>query len=104
MFSANVKNDVPTSRTELVKPDNKSRTRLFTMTKQTFPSQHFTFLKQPIINGFIDVKMKKHQAVLIRTEENSEHCCLKLNIMDFYNHTDSPDCLHRISCTLSFSR
>ena len=91
-------------RTELVKRDNKSRTRLFNMSKQTFPFQYFTFPKQPIINGFIDVKMKKHQAVLMRIEENSEHCCLKLNIMDFYNHTDSPDCTHRISCALSFPR
>ena len=33
-----VKNDVLTFRTLLVKRDNKSRTRLFTLSKQTFPS------------------------------------------------------------------
>ena len=56
----NVKNDVHTFRTELVKRVSKSRTKLFTLSKQTFPSQHVTFLKQPIIYGLIDVKRKKH--------------------------------------------
>ena len=44
--STNVKSEVPTFRIELVKRDEKSRTRLFILSKQTFPSQHFTFLKQ----------------------------------------------------------
>ena len=43
----NVKNNVATFRAELVKCD-KSRTRLFILSKQTFPSQYVKFLKQPI--------------------------------------------------------
>ena len=39
--------------------DNKSHTRLFTLSKQTFSSQRVTFLKQPIIYGFIDDKNKE---------------------------------------------
>ena len=40
---------------------NKSRTKLFTLSKQTFPSH---------------VSKKFFQAVLMRIEENSEHFCL----------------------------
>ena len=48
----NVKNDAFTFRTELEKqnPNIKGRSKLFTgftPNKQTFPSQHVTFLKQP---------------------------------------------------------
>ena len=39
--------------------DNKSHTRLSTLSKQAFLSQRVTFLKQPIIYGFIDDKNKK---------------------------------------------
>ena len=38
--------------------------------------------------------------VLTQIEENSEHCCLWLNITTFFPQTDSLDCLHKISCTL----
>ena len=40
--------------------DNKSYTRLFSLNKKTFPSQRVTFLKQPIMNNFIDDKNKGH--------------------------------------------
>ena len=49
--------------------------------KQMFLSQHVAFAKQRIICGFIDNKNKEalkqdiFQAVLIRIEEHSEHCC-----------------------------
>ena len=39
--------------------DNKSHTRLFTLIKQTFSFHRVTFLKQPIIYGFIDDKNKE---------------------------------------------
>ena len=39
--------------------DKKSYTRLFTRSEQTFSSQHVSFLKQPIIYGFIDDRNKE---------------------------------------------
>ena len=48
----NVKNDVLTFRIEMDKRDNKSHTRRFTLSKQTFLYQFVTFLKQPVICGF----------------------------------------------------
>ena len=39
--------------------DSKSHTRLYTLSKQTFSSQRVTFLKQPIIYGFVDDKTKE---------------------------------------------
>ena len=39
--------------------DNKSHTRLFTLSKQTFSSQRVTFLKQPIIYSFVNDKNKQ---------------------------------------------
>ena len=39
--------------------DNRSHTRLFTLIKQTFSFQRVTFLKLPVIYGFIDDKNKE---------------------------------------------
>ena len=51
----NIKNDVLTCRIQMVKRDNKSRTRIFTLSKQ---ASRPTFLKQLIIYGFIDVNIE----------------------------------------------
>ena len=55
----NVKRDVFTFKTKQEKCGNKSLTRLFTLSKQTFSSQHVTFLKQAIICCFMDAKNKE---------------------------------------------
>ena len=48
--------------------DNKSHTKDFTLSEQTFSSQRVIFPKEPIICGFMDDKNKE-------TIENSEDCC-----------------------------
>lgn len=55
----------------------------FTLSKQAFPSQHLTPLKQPVIYGFINNENKETltqkilHAVLMQIEENFERqCCI----------------------------
>ena len=67
-FSTNVKNDALTLGTELEKRDNKSRTRIFTLNKQTFSSQscHVSKCGFPLgeINGHFTVKFISVCAIL----------------------------------------
>ena len=79
----NVKKDVLMFRTELEKRNNKSQSRLFTLRKQTFSSQHVTFhlntSKQHTVLSTIKIKRRKKeqnilQAVLMQIQQNSGHC------------------------------
>ena len=99
LLAYNIKNSVPIFRKELVKYDNKSDIRPFTLIKQTFSSQHNTFLKQPICLRFYQ---RKNEETLINIfsgclNVNWRECWALLPILkynDFLTHTDSADSLN----------